>query len=539
LATNRTGTTTREIETLFGSGTLTGLDDRELLDRFQNADAGASGRAFAALVERHGPLVLRTCRAVLNDPADAQDAFQVTFLVLARKAGTVRRREALAGWLHGVAYRTACYARSSAARRRRHERAAASRSREAVEAVVPDDLAGLLHEEIERLPERFRRVLLLCEFEGSSLEDAARRLGCPVGTVKSRLARARERLKRGLSRRGVGPGFGLAASPALSNTLIQSTAALAVRDASGRGAAVAAALAAWEASVIRGMLMGRVKVWVAVLSCGLAAAGAGLAAFGQPGAPKKSGGDRKPKVEVWTDQYLAALARFRIDAARRSRDDLWRLYMGGESTLRDYLEAQDRYSAAVRESCPDDEQLLRALAVDHRVGARLEDHVRRLYERDQTTRSDLALAEFYRLTAALRLAEARTGRKARLDTPVPAELLDGSKIKPLLDKFLDISRIDAESLRNLLVRKVSIKFDAPPTLEAALKALKAASVGLLDDGVPIYVDPAGLQKVGLAMSRTVQVGSLSGTLEQALHQLLDPLGLTFSATDGMVSIRAK
>ena len=168
------------------------------------ASGEAAELAFAALVERHGPMVLRVCRAVLADPHDTQDAFQATFLVLVKKARGLWVRDSLGPWLHQVAYRTASCARLAAARRHRHERCAAALRKEA-RVEVHDDLARVLHEEIERLPERFRAPLVLCDLEGRSHEQAARHLGWPVGTVKSRQARGRERLRDRLRRRGLAP----------------------------------------------------------------------------------------------------------------------------------------------------------------------------------------------------------------------------------------------------------------------------------------------------------------------------------------------
>ncbi len=153
-------------------------------------------------------MVLRVCRSILRDEHDAQDAFQATFLVLVRRADAVRRRESAGSWLHGVALRVAAHARAGMARRRRHERCAGelavTADRSGAEGVSPE-LAAILHEELGRLPERYRAAFVLCYLEGHTCEAAARRLGWPVGTVKSRLARGRERLRGRLIRRGVVP----------------------------------------------------------------------------------------------------------------------------------------------------------------------------------------------------------------------------------------------------------------------------------------------------------------------------------------------
>lgn len=199
------------VQTLFGTGTAGGLTDGELLGRFTDSRGEVAELAFAVLVERHGPMVLRVCRSVLRDEHDAEDAFQATFLVLAHRPA-VRNRDSLVSWLYGVALRVSAYAKGSAARRRAHERRAVERA-----AAMPPrgddrlDLEAVLHEEVGRLPERYRAAVVLCYLEGRTCEEAARQLGWPVGTVKSRMARGRERLRGRLIRRGLTPAAGLAA----------------------------------------------------------------------------------------------------------------------------------------------------------------------------------------------------------------------------------------------------------------------------------------------------------------------------------------
>src|SRR3954471_10456797 len=131
----------RYVRMLFDAGTAGGLTDGQLLERFTARGGEAAELAFAALVERHGPMVFRVCRSVLRDPHEAHDAFQATFLVLVRRAGSLWVRESLGPWLHQVAYRVASCARSAEARRRRHERRAAERSGAGVREEVCDDLA--------------------------------------------------------------------------------------------------------------------------------------------------------------------------------------------------------------------------------------------------------------------------------------------------------------------------------------------------------------------------------------------------------------
>jgi RNA polymerase sigma factor (sigma-70 family) len=177
------------------------LTDRILLDRFT---ARGDEAAFAELVRRYGALVLGICRRVLRHEQDAEDAFQATFLVLVRQAGTLRRRESVGAWLHEVACRIALKVRRDAARRRGREKAMCEMP---VATVVPEliweETRVLLDQELERLPRKYRVAVVLCYLEGKSTQEAARVLGCPRGTVLSRLARARQRLRRRLARRGL------------------------------------------------------------------------------------------------------------------------------------------------------------------------------------------------------------------------------------------------------------------------------------------------------------------------------------------------
>jgi RNA polymerase sigma factor (sigma-70 family) len=183
--------------------------DADLLGRFlQSRDEAA----FAQLVERHGPMVLGVCRRALHDPDAAEDAFQATFLALARGAGRLRAPGSVAAWLYGAAVRVSLKARRAAAR-------ASEATRRAPARVAPDPLAeitarelvGVIDAELARLPEQFRAVVVLCCLEGHTQEEAARRLGWSVGSVKGRLERGREQLRKRLAQRGVTLSAGLGA----------------------------------------------------------------------------------------------------------------------------------------------------------------------------------------------------------------------------------------------------------------------------------------------------------------------------------------
>jgi RNA polymerase sigma factor (sigma-70 family) len=214
----------RQIESLFDGGSVSGPTDRDLLDRFVAGRDPAGQAAVTALVCRHGPMVLGLYRQVLVDEHYAEDAFLAVFLVLAHKAPAIRDPDLLGNWLYGVALRTARNARLRLARRRKNERGDAMRRADffsglAAQAEPPnppalsrEEVEGL-HEEIGRLPGSFRLPIVLYYFAGLTLEEASRRLHWPVGTVGSRLARARNNLRRGLARRGVGSSVVLAGMP--------------------------------------------------------------------------------------------------------------------------------------------------------------------------------------------------------------------------------------------------------------------------------------------------------------------------------------
>ena len=214
--------------------------DQQLLREFH---AAHDQPAFAALVERHGAMVLRVCRSVLRNREDAEDAFQATFLVLARKAGSLRRQHSLAGWLHSVAHRVAMQARRSAGRRQAREaRARAVPSANPSEEVAWREVRDVLNEEIERLPERYRTPFVLFYLDAHSQTEIARQLDLKEGTVWSRLARARRQLQTKLARRGIEIGAALSAAAvadaACEPVLLGLLAARTIRAVTSAGAAM-------------------------------------------------------------------------------------------------------------------------------------------------------------------------------------------------------------------------------------------------------------------------------------------------------------
>jgi RNA polymerase sigma factor (sigma-70 family) len=257
--------------------------DEQLLRRYV---ATGDESAFELLVWRHGAMVLGVCRRALRDPHAAEDAFQATFFALARQARSVRQGEALPAWLHRVARRVAARAQAAAARQAWHERRAAVA--EAILAAEDStELRAVLDEELDRLPERFRLPAVLCYLEGLSTAEAARRLGCPRGTVLSRLATARLKLRVRLTRRGITlPAGGLvvlAGSTDAPAALIAPTVRAALAFAAGGTGAAAPEVIALAKGVLRAMIVSKLKFAAAVaLAVGLVGTGAGWVVW--PGA---------------------------------------------------------------------------------------------------------------------------------------------------------------------------------------------------------------------------------------------------------------
>ncbi len=260
----------RLVQGLFTLGTTGQMTDGQLLDRFlARRDEGAEA-AFEELMTRHGPMVLRVCRGVLRDPHDAEDAFQAAFLVLAHQAGSIRRRNSLASWLFGVAQRVAAHAKLRAARVHAGERMAATRRGESYESADDQEQLETLQDEIARLPDHLRAPIALCYLEGLDYQEAGIRLGLSEGAVRGRLARARERLRRGLVRRGEAvsatlmlAGEGSQAQPAVPVALFRSTMGVASGFITGNMAATLAR------GVIRSMFLRRLKIAMALLTLGI------------------------------------------------------------------------------------------------------------------------------------------------------------------------------------------------------------------------------------------------------------------------------
>jgi RNA polymerase sigma factor (sigma-70 family) len=305
MATAQLATLLRHMQTMGAGHRTRQQPDRQLLDAFA---ARHDQAAFAALVERHGPMVLRVCRRVLRQEQDAEDAFQATFLVLARSTASIRKREAVADWLHGVAYRTAMKAKRSAARRRSHEGRLRAWAREAAPSPSWDEVQAVLDEEIRSLPEPFRAAFTLCVLEGKSGPAAAAELGCKAGTVSSRLTRARKQLQQRLTRRGIKLSALLAAlsvaehagRAALPPALARTSVRFGLLVAAGEPAAgvIPPGVAELATGVTRAMFLTKTKLAAALLLAVGLVVGAGALARQALAAGEPPAGSRPSQPEA-------------------------------------------------------------------------------------------------------------------------------------------------------------------------------------------------------------------------------------------------
>jgi RNA polymerase sigma factor (sigma-70 family) len=272
MATTQLGSFLRQLTRSMVADTLAERADRELVECLV---ARPDEPAFEALVRRHGPMVYRVCWRVLHQAQDCEDAFQATFLILAQKLSTVKRRDSLASWLHGVAHRVALDARKQSARRRTHEANATVPRMGPPDDLTWKELRTVLDTELASMPEKLSSPLILCHLEGHSQEEAASQLGWSKSTLKRRLEDARAALGRRLTRKGFLWPAALAgvlvsncvAPAALSPKLIGSTVVAATCALAGRVAAgvVSAKVMALSEGVVKAMFINKVAAVIPIL----------------------------------------------------------------------------------------------------------------------------------------------------------------------------------------------------------------------------------------------------------------------------------
>jgi RNA polymerase sigma factor (sigma-70 family) len=513
------------IQTLFEGGKLGERTDRQLLAQLQAGDRAAAELAFAVLVQRHGPMVYRACRAILRDQHDAEDAFQATFLLLARKAPALWVKSSLGPWLFQVACRVASCAHSAAVRRRSHERKAALPAASTVSSPTWDDRDAIVRDEVGRLPERYRVPVVLCLLEGMTQDEAACQLGWRPGTLRSRLARGRDRLRARLTRRGLAPAEILTAAPnALEATAGALPAGLAEATVStifplagsqAKAGAIASVLALAD-GVSRIMIWSKFKLLAAVvLAAGSVAGGTALVA--QRGAPffrvasaheqsrtqaanALTGAAASPQREP-EPAPVSSIAKARLSVARTLRDMSLRLFQEGELDLAAYLAAQKRYNDVVgEETVKTEADRVRFHQTQVATLKELEQTVRELYAQGRKTQADVLTVQLDRLGAEEALARAKA-RVSRLTSDTARARLDA--VKKLLASMRDrwqAGEVDIQSYLTWKQRHDAIEdelLSAGPEFErvlvlegrvAAIKEIEAKVQELYERGQVSHFD---------------------------------------------------
>jgi RNA polymerase sigma factor (sigma-70 family) len=393
------------LRTLWTVGTVSETDDQALLSLFADRQDAAADEAFRILVERHGPMVLRVCEQVIGDRQDAEDAAQAVFLVLARKATVLRVQGSLAPWLYGVARRVAAKARGRDAARRRLEQrttmaAATARDRDRKD-FEPESACDweVVHDEVGRLPAKYRSPVVLCYLQGQTYEEAARRIGCPVGTIRVRLSRARERLRGRLIRRGLAPegitavGWfapdrGAILAPATATTTgstlggiawVETTVRAARAFNMGRSAmagTVSTSVLSFYEGMVRAMMFDWYRtaaVWLAAAS--ITAAGAIALAAGGPSGQDKSATSKAqpstaasskkpappPEVDFDSPDTLRKQTERRVAAAAQRLDAQRAYYEEGRITIDRFIDASLEFMLAKMAASTTKEERLAAI----------------------------------------------------------------------------------------------------------------------------------------------------------------------------------
>jgi RNA polymerase sigma factor (sigma-70 family) len=423
VADQRNQSAHRYLRVLFDAGTVAGLTDGQLSERFAAQSGETSELAFATLVERHGPMVLRVCRAILRHEHEAEDAFQATFLVLVRKAGSLWVRDSLGPGLYRVAYRIAVRAKIGSGRRKAAEREVAEMASDRYSGEERSGLGPALYEEIDRLPDRYRIPVVLCDLEGRSYEAAARHVGCPVGTLKSRLARGRQRLRERLAHRGlISAGvlgtvlFSDAAQATVPTALAELTAQAAIRFAMGpslTAEAVSLSATILAKGILREMIMTRLSCVGMTLAAFTVATAAGVLTFRASASQDKVLPTRQPSQPDGRVASAAAPARSRAELlsaqlrvcqkayeqsliVRNGKDDVEKIHLWSQRVM----QAQIATAVGSYVADPKARAVYVAAAKAHldRM-TRLEEQIRQFVEQGMDVPLNASTAEYYRIEA--------------------------------------------------------------------------------------------------------------------------------------------
>jgi RNA polymerase sigma factor (sigma-70 family) len=516
----------RQVGRLFGAGTVAGLGEGQLLDRFV---ARRDDAAFEALVARHGPMVLAVCRSLLRDPNDVDDAFQAVFLVLVKRAGSVRHRDLLGPWLHGVARRVALRARTEAARRRDRTTAGVEPSRPFDDDLDRQDMRASIHAEIDRLPASYRAAIVLCYFEGRTHEEAARELGWPVGTVRGRLARARDLLRGRLARRGIGlapaallSALAREAEAAVPGVLLESTTKAAALAAAGPLASLLATstLVSSRALILaQGVLpvmsASKIKLAATLIAVGLLAG---------PGASADSPTDKgrsSPKAarEATTsvsappaarDDPPAVPAAERVALAERALRDEIRRYTSLEAPLGNIERWNRRVLGAKIEAGMDQAEAFRAYVETSR---KVEQMARDMVRAGHASPTDMVAAQFDRIEA-----EAHTRQVWNLPPgPITFPLVTGGKPS---------SRPAAEADPRPILSNAAPKPETPAPAEAPPGGGPAERLRIAEEAIAaikaMLKAPDAKANQDVRFTLTNQLERWQGVADEARHALGGP-----------------
>ncbi len=568
MASGQLGAAIRQVGRLFGTGSVSGYTEAQLLARFVQTKDEA---AFEAIVHRFGPMVMGVCRQSLSDSHSVDDAFQSTFLVLVRRAHTIRDTALLGNWLYGVAVKVAKRARADSRKRREREKwgiAAMTDPGGDVHEKVDADLGPLLHEELSRLPQKYRQPMVLCFLNGHTHEQAAELLGWPVGTVKGRVARAKDLLRQRLSRRGVTASAAVlsatlaeAASASVSPLLLDQTLKAAMGIAAG-GAVAAGLSSAGAYALSEGVVTTMAMTKWKVLLCGVTAvclAATGASVYAQKGGeaePAKGQPAKNPLVAdestkpsagpILSDELAKSpidaimkalpplgdlppaedLARKRLEAAKVRLDATMAYYENGTITVDRYLDAARQYIQAVADVAELPADRLKAAEDSVRLQRAMLEREQAKYNVGVGALPNLAEVASSLADAEMALSRLRQGRS----TPAKA-------VSSVVIDEDEADRAQNEKIQKALSMSLSFPFANETPLEDVIKYLQNATVSdELPMGIPMYVDPVGLNEAEKTKASPITLGLEGVKIRTGLRLALKQLDLGYFVREGLLTI---
>jgi RNA polymerase sigma factor (sigma-70 family) len=562
-----------DIARIFRGETVSGLSEWQLLARYlEHRDQ----LAFEAIVARHGPMVLGTCRRMLGAESDVDDAFQATFLVLVRRARALGPRDAIGPWLHGVAARVSMRARSQAARRRRIVTIAPEHASVLAPSSDADgEITAAMDQEVNRLPAKYRSPIVLCYLEGHTHEEAARQLKWPVGTVKGRLARARDLLRTRLLRRGIAPSLavliaslGRESAAAVEREVLDRTVSNCMKVTLKHASvdAVSVSIASLVKGALSAMIVEKLR-WagIAALVAGLALAGAAVMAR-QPGAsqpaPRPKTTARVPELvdnrqagadsesggaSTVSDPASVAVDELRtrlIQAAKRDWTTTLEDFQANKASLDRIYQTSRRLMSAEEDG--------RGSVADQAAASGHADRMREVarIENSKPSRTESLVTQVAAYSAEAELwraqgsARYRATAKAAISSSGAATSSgkaghEGSQAE---SGSSALARQGQDPRSQQIIAKlgdlVPMKFFEETPLEEVIKHIRQSTKSSdMPSGIPIYVDPVGLQEAEKSMTSTVHGIDLEGVpLRRTLQLALSQLDLGYFIVDGMLYV---